>query len=78
MMETIIPIYSTNPQPLKKGEVVYTTSALFKFDNRKRLFDTEVKLVGEATCKHIETYKDPSPTGNTNYTYGKWQILEVI
>lgn len=77
-METIIPIYSTNPQPLKKGEVVYTTSALFKFDNRKRLFDTEVKLVGEATCKHIETYKDPSPTGNTNYTYGKWQILEVI
>ena len=78
MMETIIPIYSTNPQPLKKGEVVYTTSALFKFDTRKRLFDTEVKLVGEATCKHLETYKDPSPTGNTNYTYDKWQILEVI
>ena len=77
-METIIPIYSTNTNPLRKGEVVYTTSAHFKFDNRNRLFDTEVKLIGEANCKHMETYKDPSPSGNINYTYDKWQILEVI
>lgn len=77
-METIIPIYSTNHTPLKKGEIVYTTSALFKFDNRTSHFNTEVKLIGEATCKHVETYKDPSPSGNTNYTYDKWEILEVI
>ncbi|MDO5818765.1 MAG: hypothetical protein Q4P11_00365 [Methanobrevibacter sp.] len=77
-METIIPIYSTNTNPLRKGEVVYTTSALFKFDNRTQQFDTEVKLIGEATCKHVETYKDTSPSGNTHYTYDKWEILEVI
>lgn len=77
-METIIPIYSTNTNPLRKGEVVYTTSAHFKFDNRTRLFDTEVQLVGEANCKHVEKFKDPSPSGNTNYTYDKWEILEVI
>ncbi|WP_407462839.1 hypothetical protein [Methanobrevibacter sp.] len=77
-METIIPIYSTNHTPLKKGEIIYTTSACFKFDNRTSHFNTEVKLVGEANCKHMETYKDPSPSGNTNYTYDKWEILEVI
>ena len=78
MMETIIPIYSTNTKPLQKGEVIYTTSAHFKFDNRTLLFDTEVKLVGEANCKHLKTFKDSSPSGNKNYLYDKWKILEVI
>lgn len=77
-METIIPIYSTNTKPLKKGEVIITTSALFKFDNRTSNFNTEVKLIGEAQYKNMGTYKDPSPSGNTNYTYDKWEILEVI
>lgn len=77
-METIIPIYSTNTTPLKRGEVIFTTSALFKFDNRTRTFDTEVQLVGEANCKHVEKFRDPSPSGNTHYVYDKWEILEVI
>lgn len=77
-METIIPIYSTNTQPLEKGEVIYTTTAHFKFDNRTQLFDTEVKLIGEANCKHIQSFRDSSPSGNKHYVYDKWKILEVI
>lgn len=77
-METIIPIYSTNSNPLDIGETIFTTNVHFKFDNRKKLFDTEVKLVGEATCKHLETYREASPSGNNHYTYDKWEILEVI
>ena len=77
-MESIIPIYSTNTNPLKKGEVIYTTSAHFKFDNRTQLFDTEVQLIGEANCKHCGSFRDPSPSGNKNYVYDKWKILEVI